>query len=68
MSRAPYEGVVIMREELAKTHPEVGVALNLLAGSISDQDLRRLNYAVDGEHKDVATVVRDFLRERKLIN
>jgi osmoprotectant transport system substrate-binding protein len=64
----PYEGVAIIRQELLKIHPEVGVALNALAGTMSDQDLRRLNYAVDGEHKDAAVVVRDFLRERKLIN
>jgi len=64
----PYEGVPIIRQELLKIHPEVGVALNALAGTMSDEDLRRLNYAVDGEHKDVAVVVRDFLRERKLIN
>ena len=64
----PYEGVAVMRRELLKTHPEVGVALNALAGAISDEDLRRLNYAVDGEHRDVAVIVRDFLHQRKLIN
>lgn len=64
----PYEGVAIIRQETLKAHPEVGVALNALAGAISDDDLRHLNYAVDGEHKDAASVVRDFLRERKLIN
>src|SRR6266403_5481191 len=64
----PYEGVAIIRQELLKMHPEVGVALNALAGTMSDEDMRRMNYAVDGEHKDVAVVVRDFLRERKLIN
>jgi glycine betaine/choline ABC-type transport system substrate-binding protein len=64
----PYEGVAIVRQELLKTHPEVGTALNALSGAISDQDLRRLNYAVDGEHQDVVVVVRDFLRERKVIN
>jgi glycine betaine/choline ABC-type transport system substrate-binding protein len=64
----PYEGVAVMRQQLLKDHPEVGTALSVLAGAISDSDLRRLNYAVDGEHRDPATVVRDFLRERKLIN
>jgi osmoprotectant transport system substrate-binding protein len=63
----PYEGVAIIRQQMLKTHPEVAVALNALSGAISDQDLRRLNYAVDGEHRDAATVVREFLRERKLI-
>jgi osmoprotectant transport system substrate-binding protein len=64
----PYEGVAIMRQEMLKDHPEVGAALSALAGTLSDDDLRRLNYAVDGEHRDPVTVVRAFLRERKLIN
>jgi osmoprotectant transport system substrate-binding protein len=64
----PYEGVAIMRQEMLKTHPEVRAALDQLAGAMSDEDLRRLNYAVDGEHRDVAAVVRAFLGERKLIN
>ena len=63
----PYEGIAIIRQEMLKNHPEVGTALAALAGVISDEDLRRLNYAVDGAHKDAAIVVRDFLRERNLI-
>jgi glycine betaine/choline ABC-type transport system substrate-binding protein len=63
----PYQGVAIIRGEILRKHPEVGIALNALAGAISDQDLRRMNYAVDGEHQDAAVVVREFLRERKLI-
>ena len=62
----PYEGIAIIRQEVLKNHPEVGTALAALADVISDEDLRRLNYAVDGAHKDAAIVVRDFLRERKL--
>jgi len=64
----PYEGVAIIRQDLLKNHPEVGMALDALAGAISDEDMRRMNYAIDGAHKDVAIVVRDFLCERKLIN
>jgi len=64
----PYEAVAIMRGEMLKQHPEVGAALDALAGAISDEDMRRLNYAVDGQHRDAAEVVREFLRERKLIN
>jgi len=63
----PYEGIAIIRQEMLKNHPEVGTALAALAGVISDEDLRRLNYDVDGAHKDAAIVVRDFLRERNLI-
>jgi glycine betaine/choline ABC-type transport system substrate-binding protein len=64
----PYEAVAIMRGEMLKNHPEVGAALGELAGAISDDDMRRLNYAVDGEHRDAAVVVKEFLQQLKLIN
>ena len=62
----PYEAVPIMRQEMLAHHPEVGQALNQLAGKISDDDMRRLNYAVDGQHRDVKQVVSDFLRNQGL--
>jgi osmoprotectant transport system substrate-binding protein len=63
----PYEAVAVMREGIVRSHPEVSAALDVLAGVISDEDMRRLNYAVDGQHRDAAVVVREFLRERKLV-
>jgi osmoprotectant transport system substrate-binding protein len=64
----PYEAVAVMRGEMLKAHPEVGAALDALAGTISDEDMRRLNYAVDGQHRDATQVVREFLQQHKLIN
>lgn len=64
----PYEAVAVMRGEMLKHHPEVGVALDALAGAISNEDMRRLNYAVDGQHRDAAAVVKEFLHQRNLIN
>jgi osmoprotectant transport system substrate-binding protein len=64
----PYEAVAIMRGEMLKNHPDVGAALGELAGAISDEDMRRLNYAVDGQHRDVTAVVREFLKQRGLIH
>ena len=64
----PYEAVAVMRGEMLKQHPVVGAALGELAGTISDDDMRRLNYAVDGQHRDAAEVVKEFLQQRKLIN
>lgn len=58
----PYEAVPIIRAEALDHHPEIGAALNELAGKISDDQMRRLNYAVDGQHRDVKVVVREFLR------
>jgi osmoprotectant transport system substrate-binding protein len=62
----PYEAVAVMREEMLKRHPEVANAIAELAGKISDQEMQRLNYAVDGQHRDVTEVVREFLRNKGL--
>jgi len=64
----PYEAVAILRGEMLKNHPEVGTALGELSGAISDEDMRRMNYAVDGQHRDVTAVVREFLKQRGMIN
>jgi len=62
----PYEAAPIMRQETLTRHPEVGPALAALAGKISDDDMRGLNYAVDGRHRDVKDVVREFRRKKGL--
>jgi glycine betaine/choline ABC-type transport system substrate-binding protein len=62
----PYEAVLIIREQALKEHPEARQALAELAGKISDAEMRQLNYAVDGQKRDVKEVVREFLREKGL--
>jgi osmoprotectant transport system substrate-binding protein len=62
----PYEAVPIIRKEMLARHPEVGQALAQLAGKISDDDMRQLNYAVDGQHKDVKQTVKQFLTTKGL--
>jgi glycine betaine/choline ABC-type transport system substrate-binding protein len=62
----PYEAVPIIREQALKLHPEVKAVLNALAGKISDDEMRQLNYAVDAQHRDVKEVVREFLRNKGL--
>ncbi len=62
----PYEAVPIVRGDAIARHPAVLAALNDLAGLISDADMRRLNYAVDGEHRDVRRVASEFLRSKGL--
>lgn len=64
----PYEAVAVMRGEMLKNHPEVAAALEGLTGAISDDDMRRLNYAVDGQQRDPTVVVKEFLQRRGLIN
>ena len=62
----PYEAVPIMRQDMLGRHPGVGTALDQLGGKISDEDMRQLNYAVDGQHRDVKEVVKEFLRRKGL--
>jgi glycine betaine/choline ABC-type transport system substrate-binding protein len=62
----PYEAMPIMRPEMLARHPEVGQALDQLAGKISEDDMRQLNYAVDGQKRDVKQIVREFLLTKAL--
>jgi glycine betaine/choline ABC-type transport system substrate-binding protein len=57
----PYEAVPVIRQEALERHPQIRDALHGLAGKITDADMRRLNYAVDAEKRDVKEVVREFL-------
>ena len=63
----PYYAVSIVRGEALARHPELRPALAELAGKISDDDMRALNYAVDGQHRSVSDVVREF-RQKKGLN
>jgi osmoprotectant transport system substrate-binding protein len=60
----PYDAVPIVRRATLDRHPEITGALTRLSGRISADDMRRMNYAVDGEKKDAAAVVKDFLSRK----
>ena len=62
----PYEAVPVVREETLRLHPEVAQALSQLAGKVSDREMQQLNYAVDGQHRDVEDVVREFLHQKQI--
>lgn len=57
----PYEGVPLVRRQALDAHPGLRQALARLGGKISDDMMRRMNYAVDGQHRDSREVVREFL-------
>ena len=56
----PYQAVPLVREEALARWPEMRAALGALAGRISADDMRAMNEAVDGQHRDPAEVVREF--------
>ncbi len=63
----PYEAVPVIRKQILELHPEIATALKSLGGQISDQEMQQMNYAVDGQHKDVKEVVSQFLKRKKLV-
>ncbi|MBV8207306.1 MAG: ABC transporter substrate-binding protein [Acidobacteria bacterium] len=58
----PYDAVPVLRAETAARSPQIEAALRRLAGRITAEQMRRMNYAVDGEHRDAAEVAAEFLR------
>jgi osmoprotectant transport system substrate-binding protein len=60
----PYEAVPLVREDSLQKWPEIGMAMQKLAGRVTAQEMRAMNLAVDGQHKDVEDVVREFLKSK----
>lgn len=63
----PYEAVAVVRQQTERQHPEVAQAIAELGGKISDQEMQQLNYALDGQHRDVKDVAHEFLRSKGLV-
>jgi osmoprotectant transport system substrate-binding protein len=63
----PYEAVAVIRRQTLQEHPDVQHAIAELGGKISNEEMQRLNFALDGEHRDAQEVARDFLKSKGLI-
>jgi glycine betaine/choline ABC-type transport system substrate-binding protein len=63
----PYEAVPIVRRQTLAEHPEVAASLARLGGMISEQEMRKMNYALDGEKRDAASIAREFLSAKHLL-
>ncbi len=62
----PYEAVPLVRRATLEKHPEIREAIGALAGKISVDEMRMMNYAVDGEQHDPAEVVHAFRKSKGL--
>jgi osmoprotectant transport system substrate-binding protein len=60
----PYQAVPLVRDEAMRRWPQIQTALTALAGKVSAEEMRAMNEAVDGQHRDPAAVVAEF-RARK---
>jgi osmoprotectant transport system substrate-binding protein len=58
----PYECAVVVREDTLARFPGLRAALDELGGKISDTLMRKLNYAVDGDHRAPEQVAGEFLK------
>jgi glycine betaine/choline ABC-type transport system substrate-binding protein len=60
----PYEAAAVFRKETLQRHPQITEAIKLLEGKLSDAEMRRLNYAVDAEHRSPKDVAREFIASK----
>ena len=64
---ASYDAAPVVRDDVLKKHPEIAEALNKLADTVTDEDMQKLNYKVDGQGEDEAAVAKEYLESKGLI-
>ncbi|MGH9690531.1 MAG: glycine betaine ABC transporter substrate-binding protein [Candidatus Acidiferrales bacterium] len=62
----PYEATPIVREDTLARFPALRDAIGALAGKISDDEMRKMNYAVVGEQRDISEVAHEFLHSKNI--
>ena len=62
----PYEAVYLLRKETLNKTPALQQALTSLGNAISTEEMRRLNFEVDGKKRTQAEVVREWLKQMGL--
>jgi osmoprotectant transport system substrate-binding protein len=63
----PYEAAVAVRAQTLATRPRLSEALTELSGKFTDAVMQKLNYQIDGHHRPMRDVAREFLREAGLL-
>lgn len=63
----PYEGAPLLREETLDEHPELEDVLNKLAGKVTDEEMREMNYLVNEEDESPKEVALAYLKESGLL-
>lgn len=62
----PYQASIVVRLDAETAHPGLKQALQELSGKITSDEMQKMNYAVDGEHKVTSAVAADFLKAKGL--
>lgn len=62
----PYEAVYLVRQDTMARVSELGEVMSKLANAISTEEMRRLNFEIDGKKRDPKEVVREWLSGKDL--
>lgn len=62
----PYEATPIFRQETLNKYPQLQEVVSQMAGKISADEMRQLNYLVEGEFRKVRDVVSEFRQTKGL--
>ncbi|HEX8721399.1 MAG TPA: ABC transporter permease/substrate-binding protein [Pyrinomonadaceae bacterium] len=62
----PYEAVLLLRRDALERLPAAREVLQQLAGRVSTEEMRQLNFEVDGGKRPAADVVREWRRAKGL--
>lgn len=57
----PYEAVYLVRQDTLQRMPALREVLAKLANAISTDEMRRLNYEIDGNRRDLKEVVKEWI-------
>ncbi|HEY7318541.1 MAG TPA: glycine betaine ABC transporter substrate-binding protein [Candidatus Binatia bacterium] len=60
----PYDAVPVVRRATLDKYPELGEVFRKLGGILTVEEMRQLNYSVDGEKRQAKDVVREFLLQK----
>jgi osmoprotectant transport system permease protein len=64
----PYDAVPLVRQSALEKFPRLRSTLAELGGILTVEEMRRLNYAVDGEKRAPAEVAREFLKRKAILS
>ena len=57
----PYPACIVVRSDTLAAYPDLRNVLSPLSGKFSTENMQKLNYEIDGKHRPIRDVAREFL-------
>ncbi len=64
----PYEAVILVRRDAMERSSSIAEVLNSLKGALDTEEMRKLNYEVDGKKRSPKEVVAEWLESKGMAN